>query len=80
MITCDILIKELPDGTVSFACSPNQSSSTKPEREMATVFDLALQAASEYLLKKGLGKGSGGMVAGEGVKTHVAEFIKKHTA
>lgn len=75
MITCKLIIKEMPDGRVAVAMTPEQTGATKDELRAATVIDAALQAAGELLLK-----GNGIMAEGDGIKEHVKRFIACHEA
>lgn len=74
MITCKLLIKEMPDGRVAIAMNPNQTLSTKAERQCATILDDAIQAASELMLK-----GKDIIAEGEGIKEYVKRFISQHS-
>lgn len=52
MIKYTINIVELPDGNVCTTMVPDQSTATKQELHVASVMDISINAACEYIIKK----------------------------
>ena len=75
MITCTIIIKELPDGHLALAMDPKNDNPTSKEVKFASIVDTGLNEIFQYALRMSQGEE---LIEGYNLGSRIKAAIERH--